>query len=95
MQMAAHQLHCAATLCRLFHIGELKHLPYFLFLKVYSQKIDPTNQMPAAANQQPATNQAGTLDTARVTSNIPKAGTDDGAWVYPSPQMVKNVYHVI
>lgn len=51
--------------------------------------------MPAAANQQPATNQAGTLDTARVTSNIPKAGTDDGAWVYPSPQMVNNVYHVI
>lgn len=47
--------------------------------------------MPAAANQQPATNQAGTLDTARVTSNIPKAGTDDGAWVYPSPQMVENV----
>ena len=44
--------------------------------------------MPAAANQTPAVNQSGTLDTNRVTSTIPKAGSDDGAWVYPSPQMV-------
>ena len=47
--------------------------------------------MPASANQNPAANQAGALDTTRVTSNIPKAGTDDGAWVYPSPQMVRNI----
>lgn len=44
--------------------------------------------MPAAANQAPAVNQSGILDTSRVTSTIPKAGSDDGAWVYPSPQMV-------
>ena len=66
--------------------------PQFSPCKVYSQKIDPTNQMPAAANQLPAPNQSGTLDTQRVTSTIPKAGSDDGAWVYPSPQMVCHKY---
>jgi hypothetical protein len=31
----------------------------------------------------------GLLDITRVTSNIPKAGSDNGSWVYPSPQMVR------
>ena len=48
--------------------------------------------MPTAANQLPAANQSGILDTVRVTSTIPKAGTDDGSWVYPSPQMVSNSF---
>ena len=55
---------------------------------VYGQRIDPTNNMPQTANQQPAANQSFPLDTERVTSNIPKAGTDS-TWVYPSPQMVR------
>ena len=45
--------------------------------------------MPAAANQSPAPNQSSILDTTRVQSTIPKAGSDDGSWVYPSPQMVR------
>jgi Cytochrome c/c1 heme lyase len=45
--------------------------------------------MPAAANQNPAPNQSSILDTTRVKSTIPKAGSDDGSWVYPSPQMVR------
>lgn len=57
---------------------------------VYSQKIDPKNQMPATANQTPAPNQSIPLSTGRVASNIPKAGTDDETWVYPSPQMFWN-----
>lgn len=54
---------------------------------MYNQKIDPTNQMPSTANQDPAEGQTGVLTTERVTSSIPKAGTA-GTWVYPSPQMV-------
>ena len=57
---------------------------------VYSQKIDPTNQMPSTANQLPAENQQVPLSTQRVTSNIPKGGTEDSSWVYPSPQMFWN-----
>ena len=57
---------------------------------VYNQKIDPTNQMPNVANQLPAPDQAIPLPTERITSTIPKAGTDDGNWVYPSPQMFWN-----
>lgn len=57
---------------------------------MYNQKIDPTNQMPTTANQQPAEGQTTLLNTERVASSIPKAGTT-GTWVYPSPQMVS--YH--
>jgi len=56
---------------------------------VYSQKIDPANQMPAQANQQRAPGQAKQLSTERVSSSIPKGGTD-GTWTYPSPQMFYN-----
>jgi hypothetical protein len=54
---------------------------------VYSQKIDPKNNMPAKANQEMAPDQNIPLDTTRVKSNIPKGGTDDDSWSYPSPQM--------
>jgi cytochrome c heme-lyase len=57
---------------------------------VYSQKIDPTNQMPTQANQQPAPGQVVPLSTDRVTSGIPKGGTEEGTWSYPSPQMFWN-----
>lgn len=42
------------------------------------------------ANQQPSPGQPFPLPTNRVTSTIPKAGTDDERWVYPSPQMFWN-----
>jgi hypothetical protein len=54
---------------------------------VYSQPLDPSNQMPAIANQQPAPGQQEELDVNRVQSTIPKGGTSD-TWTYPSPQMV-------
>ena len=57
---------------------------------VYSQPIDPTNQMPVAANQNPSANQSVALPTERIASTIPKGGTDDNTWVYPSPQMFWN-----
>ena len=57
---------------------------------VYGQKLDPTNQMPAVANQQAAPGQTVNLSTARIKSTIPKGGTDDDTWVYPSPQMFWN-----
>jgi cytochrome c heme-lyase len=57
---------------------------------VYSEPIDPKNNMPATANQEPAPGQRGNLPTERVKSSIPKAGTEDGTWVYPSPQMFWN-----
>lgn len=57
---------------------------------VYSQKIDPTNQMPAQANQLPAPGQVVPLSTERVKSRIPKGGTEDDTWAYPSPQMFWN-----
>lgn len=56
---------------------------------VYSQKIDPTNQMPAVANQQPSANQSVPLPVDRESSTIPKGGTDS-TWLYPSPQMFWN-----
>lgn len=56
---------------------------------VYSQPIDPTNQMPAVANQLPAPGQTEKLSTERVQSTIPKGGTE-GTWTYPSPQMFYN-----
>ena len=57
---------------------------------VYSQPIDPTNQMPSTANQRPAPNQHAPLPTQRVASTIPKGGTEDQTWLYPSPQMFWN-----
>ena len=59
---------------------------------VYSQKIDPTNQMPSVANQQPSKDQMVPLPTERVSSTIPKGGTDSETWLYPSPQMVISAY---
>lgn len=56
---------------------------------VYSQRIDPTNQMPTNPNQQPHKEQTAPLSTHRVQSLIPKAGTDE-TWQYPSPQMFYN-----
>lgn len=44
--------------------------------------------MPVTANQSQAANQAIPLETQRVASSIPKGGTDDQTWLYPSPQMV-------
>ena len=40
-------------------------------------------------NQRPAPDQPFHLPTERVTSTIPKAGTDEN-WVYPSQQMFWN-----
>ena len=56
---------------------------------VYSKVIDPTNQMPATANQQKAEGQTKDLSVHRVQSSIPKGGTDS-TWIYPSPQMFWN-----
>lgn len=56
---------------------------------VYSQEINPDNNMPANPNQLPRETQAEPLSTARVKSTIPKGGTD-GTWTYPSPQMFYN-----
>lgn len=57
---------------------------------VYSQPIDPTNQMPANANNKPAPGQVVPLSTDRVPSRIPKGGTEAETWTYPSPQMFWN-----
>ncbi len=40
-------------------------------------------------NQQPSPGQPFTLPVDRQTSSIPKAGTDNEKWVYPSPQVNK------
>ena len=47
---------------------------------VYSQKIDPSNQMPAQPMQTAAPSQSQELSVHRVSSNIPKGGTDDDTW---------------
>lgn len=57
---------------------------------VYSQPIDPTNNMPRLANELPSASQRSTLSTERVSSNIPKGGTQSETWTYPSPQMFYN-----
>ncbi len=57
---------------------------------VYSQPIDPTNNMPVNPNQLPATNQTAPLSTDRTKSNIPKGGSESDTWLYPSPQMVSS-----
>ena len=51
--------------------------------------LDPKNNMPLEPNQQPCPGQKKLLSTDRVTSNIPKGGTE-ATWVYPSPQMFFN-----
>lgn len=48
--------------------------------------LDPSNNMPANANQLPAPGQKQALSTDRVQSTIPKGGTES-TWSYPSPQM--------
>ena len=61
---------------------------------VYSQPIDKTNNMPkGAATQLPNANQTMELPTQRVSSTIPKGGTDESGsstWTYPSPQQFYN-----
>jgi len=58
---------------------------------VYSQPIDPSNNMPSHANQMPAPVQSKALSTNRVASSIPKGGTEKHTtWTYPSPQMFYN-----
>ncbi|GMH68777.1 hypothetical protein TrRE_jg10799 [Triparma retinervis] len=57
---------------------------------VYSQPIDPKNNMPVHANNLPSSNQSSNLSTHRERSTIPKGGTDTGTWTYPSPQMFWN-----
>ncbi|KAL7479949.1 hypothetical protein ACHAW6_005664 [Cyclotella cf. meneghiniana] len=65
---------------------------------VYSRPIpiDPTNNMPIAnptnlaRNSLPASYQSTQLPTERVSSTIPKGGTEGGTWTYPSPQMFWN-----
>jgi cytochrome c heme-lyase len=52
--------------------------------------IDPANQMPVISNQISSTNQQNQLSTERVPSTIPKAGTYEGTWLYPSSQMFWN-----
>ncbi|XP_013406969.1 cytochrome c-type heme lyase [Lingula anatina] len=51
--------------------------------------IDPTNMMPPP-NQRPSPDQPFPLSTDRVVSSIPKGGTENEYWVYPSPQMFWN-----
>nr|CAG4646540.1 EOG090X0CJG [Macrothrix elegans] len=51
--------------------------------------IDPLNMMPPP-NQRPAPDQPFTLPTERQTSSIPKAGTENEFWQYPSQQMFWN-----
>jgi cytochrome c heme-lyase len=56
---------------------------------VYGEKLDPTNLMPATAQQLPTPDQPIPLPTHRVVSGIAKGGTDS-TWVYPSEQMFYN-----
>ena len=62
---------------------------------VYSQPIDPSNNMPMNPNQLPNPNQKRALPTARTMSTIPKGGDVDAGetWAYPSPQMFYNALH--
>lgn len=70
----------------------VKHNKNLTEYNVYSQPIDPTNNMPSTANQLPAPSQSKPLSTERVVSHIPKGGTSDqqSTWTYPSPQMFYN-----
>jgi len=51
--------------------------------------LDPTNMMPPP-NQRPAPDQPFSLPTDRIVSTIPKAGSENERWVYPSQQMFWN-----
>ena len=64
-------------------------------MQVYSEKINPTNQMPQQANQLPSKEQTMPLNTERVKSSIPKGGTESETWLYPSAQMVYFLMEVI
>jgi cytochrome c heme-lyase len=57
---------------------------------VYNQKLDSANNMPKNANQDSSPGQTIPLDKERVKSTIPKGGTDNDTWQYPSPQMFWN-----
>ena len=57
---------------------------------VYSQKINPLNNMPTTANQAMAPGQDQPLSVDRTQSQIPKGGTESDTWLYPSPQMFWN-----
>ncbi|CAM9126108.1 unnamed protein product [Ectocarpus fasciculatus] len=57
---------------------------------VYSQKINPLNNMPTNANQTMAPGQDQPLSVDRTQSQIPKGGTESDTWLYPSPQMFWN-----
>lgn len=65
---------------------------HYVEYNVYSQPIDPSNNMPQNPNQLPAPGQARQLSTERIKSNIPKGGaSEEGTtWTYPSPQMFYN-----
>jgi len=77
--------------CPVHHAGnKTAQLPQRKVYNVYGQLIDPTNQMPANANQEPAPGQRIPLSKERIKSNIPKGGTDNDSWLYPSPQMFYN-----
>ena len=57
---------------------------------VYSERIDPRNRVPIGTNRPGISPQQSVpLSTGRVTSTIPKGGTD-ATWTYPSPQMFYN-----
>ena len=46
--------------------------------------------MPADLSNKAKTASTGIASSERVASNIPKGGTDDGTWMYPSPEMFYN-----
>jgi len=52
--------------------------------------MDSSNQMPLNPNQMPMPGQKVALPTDRVTSSIPKGGTQSDTWQYPSEQMFFN-----
>jgi len=64
--------------------------PLKIEYNVFAQPIDPTNQMPLHPNQLPAAGQSKPLPTERISSTIPKGGTDGRTWQYPSEQMFYN-----
>jgi cytochrome c heme-lyase len=64
--------------------------PLKIEYNVFAQPIDPKNNMPLHPNQIPAEGQAKPLPTERISSTIPKGGTDGRTWQYPSEQMFYN-----
>ena len=69
--------------------GDMKYVSPVQY-NVYGEMIDQRNQMPIAANQDPAPGQVISLSTQRINSHIPKGGTTGDTWLYPSPQMFWN-----